>query len=578
MLSRLVSKSLHLRLLTLLSPKTQFVYPKPSFPSTEPYFFPNNSRSRFFSTGNNNNGKDSDPLTSGSWKFSSETEQSVFNEDSESDEGREKQVLDDRSWVKEEESDEFKEAGEEKGVGGGEEFWATAQGYKPWSSDVEGEGERAFDVGEEVKVGTEMKGFQKGVKVENPEKEKLLELEEKALTEVLKGSCTDELTIKKSTKPSVSVYSEEVLEIIEIIKDSGEDLRHKLVLVASKLSFKCVVDIFDFLNAQRISGLKFFNWLRDSHPEFHRSAYVNSLIICNCGWLDDYKTMFSLLEEFKAEQTCLTDRAFGFLTVFGSSEDSLKKSTKKMVDMLNEVGGSCHGSGVHGLVEMFCCLDLFETAKFVIEITERTASRYNILIRKRCQAGQIEEARAIIKEMSEFGCSPNTKSYNYLLGSLCKNDKMDYVPIVLEEMRNKGLNPDAISFETLVYHSSSRGQVDFASEFLNSMVNVNVEPRSTTHAAFLKVLLGAGECDKAYKYVIDMSAKYNHCGNTLYSLLVRLHQEKGDIMAAQNILSEMIDKGLKPDFGILIKIVKQLQKTSRKTLARDLRTKYLVFY
>ncbi|XP_049413545.1 pentatricopeptide repeat-containing protein At3g60050-like [Solanum stenotomum] len=519
MLSRFISKSLHLRLFTLLSPNTHVLNPKPISPKPSfSHFLPNNSC--FFSTGNNN-GKDSDH------------------------EGIESQVLDDGSWAKE-------------------------LGYKPWSFDVEGEEERLFDVGEEVRVGAEMKGF----KVEK----KFLQLEEKALNEVLKGSCMDELTIKKSTKPSVSVYSEEVLEIIEIIKGGGEDLRQQLILVASKLSFKCVVEIFDLLNEQRISGLKFFNWLRDSHPEFRCSAYVNSLIICNCGWLDDYKTMFYLLEEFKAEKTCLTDKAFGFLTVFGSCKDSLINSTKKVVDMLNEVGGSCCGSGVCGLIEMFCCLDLFEMATFVIEITERTASRYNILIRKRCQAGQIKKARAIIKEMSEFGCSPNTKSYNYLLGSLCKNDKLEYVRIVLEEMRNKGLNPDAITFETLVYHSSSRGQVEFASAFMNLMVNVNVEPRSTTHAAFLKVLLEAGEREKAYKYVIDMSAKYNHCGNTLYSLLVRLNQKKGDIMAAQNILNEMIDKGLKPDFGIFIKIVKQLRKTRRKSLARDLRMKYSVFY
>lgn len=125
--------------------------------------------------------------------------------------------------------------------------------------------------------------------------------------------------------------------------------------MASKLSFKCVIEIFDLMNEQRMSGLKFFNWLQNSHPEFHRSGYVNSLIICNCGWLDDYKTMFSLLEDFNAEQTCLTDKAFGFLTVLGSSKDSLVNSTKKVVAMLNEVGGSCRGSGIYGLIEMFCC-------------------------------------------------------------------------------------------------------------------------------------------------------------------------------------------------------------------------------
>ncbi|XP_019243333.1 PREDICTED: pentatricopeptide repeat-containing protein At3g60050-like [Nicotiana attenuata] len=396
----------------------------------------------------------------------------------------------------------------------------------------------------------------------------------------LKGSCTDELTIKKSglSKPSVSVYSEKTLEIIEILKGGGEDLTRRLSLVAPKLSFKLIIEIFERVNEHRISGLKFFNWLRDSYPEFYRSAYVNSLIICNCGWLDDYKTMLSLLVEFKAEEICLTDKAFGFLTLCGSSKDSLMNSTRKVVDMLNEVGGSCRGSGVYGLIEMFCCLDLFDMATFVIEITERTASHYNILIRKRCKAGHIEEARAIINEMFEYGCSPNTNSYNYLLGTLCKNDKMEDVSIVLEEMRNKGLNLDAITYETLVYHSSSRGRVDIASEFLKLMVNENVEPRSTTHAAYLKVFLEAGEREKAYKYVIDMSAKYNHCVNVLYSLLVRLHQKKGDLMAAQNILNEMIDKGLKPDFGVFIEIVKQLQKTGRKSISRDLKTKYSVFY
>ncbi|XP_075108343.1 uncharacterized protein LOC107790835 [Nicotiana tabacum] len=505
MLYRFISKSSHLLLLTLVSSKTHFLNPKPfppksSFSIPKPNFFPRNSF--FFSTGNNNNnGKVSDPLYT--WKLSSETDESVFNEDSASVEGTERQFLD-----------------------GG--FWS-------------------------IKLG----GGQEG-----------------------KGSCTDELTIEKSrlSKPSVSVYSEETLEIIEILKGGGEDLMHRLRLVAPKLSLKLIIEIFELLKEQRISGLKFFNWLRDSYPEFYRSAYVNSLIICNCGWLDDYKTMFSLLVEFKTEEICLTDKAFGFLTLCGSSKDSLMNSTRKVVDMLNEVGGSCRGSGVYGLIEMFCCLDMFEMATFVIEITERTASHYNILIRKRCKAGHIEEARAIINEMFELGCSPNTNSYNYLLGTLCKNDKMEDVSIVLEEMRNKGLNPDAITYETLVYHSSSRGQVDIASEFLKLMVNENVEPRSTTHAAYLKVLLEAGEREKAYKYVIGMSAKYNHCGNVLYSLLVRLHQKKGDLMTAQNILNEMIDKGLKPDFGVFIEVVKQLQKTDRKSLSRDLRTKYLVFY
>lgn len=90
------------------------------------------------------------------------------------------------SWAKGEEEESDNVFKEEKGVGGGEEeIWATAEGYKPWSFDVEGGGEPVFDIKVEE---NEMKGFQEeGPKVQNPEEKKLLELEEKALTEVLKG-------------------------------------------------------------------------------------------------------------------------------------------------------------------------------------------------------------------------------------------------------------------------------------------------------------------------------------------------------------------------------------------------------
>lgn len=112
----------------------------------------------------------------------------MFNEDSESIEGIGK---DDVSWAngEEESGDVFKEAGEVKGgVGGGEEIWATAEGYKPWSFDTEGEGERVFDIGEDVKVESEMKGLEEEEdKRQSAEEKKLLELEEQVLTGVLKG-------------------------------------------------------------------------------------------------------------------------------------------------------------------------------------------------------------------------------------------------------------------------------------------------------------------------------------------------------------------------------------------------------
>lgn len=104
-------------------------------------------------------------------------------------EGIGKQVLDDDDvpWGKEEEEENTDVFKEEKGAGDGEEIWATAEGYKPWSFDVEGEGEPVFnvDVGEVLKVETEIKGFED--EEAKLQEKKLLDVEEQALKEVLKG-------------------------------------------------------------------------------------------------------------------------------------------------------------------------------------------------------------------------------------------------------------------------------------------------------------------------------------------------------------------------------------------------------
>lgn len=76
------------------------------------------------------------------------------------------------------------------GDGGKEHEWPTAAGYQPWSSLVDEGGERVFDIGEDEKH--EIISFnaeeEERLRKEKIEEEKRLELEEKALTAVLKGN------------------------------------------------------------------------------------------------------------------------------------------------------------------------------------------------------------------------------------------------------------------------------------------------------------------------------------------------------------------------------------------------------
>lgn len=370
-------------------------------------------------------------------------------------------------------------------------------------------------------------------------------------SEILKIAKSGE-SRRNSNKNSYPAF-DEVTQIIEFIRSDGEDLRSKLSSVAPALDSKSILrNTFKVLNQLRISGLMFFRILLDMNPKLRKSGDVCSMIINNCGWLGDYEAMLSLLKEFKLENICLTQMAFEFLPVFEPNKNSLMESTRRVVDVLNKVGGSCRNSGVTSLIEKFCSLNSFQMAKFVIEITEMSVRRYNILIRARCKRGQIEEARAIIQEMVELGCHPDATAYNYLLAYLCKSNRMDEACNVFNEMKEKGFHPNAITFEALIFHSSIRGQLDVASQYLDWMVMRDIEPRRATHSAFLKALFQTNQREKAYKYVNDLSAKFNTSSNTLYNLLAELHLKNGDPMTAKNIINEMMEKDLMPNSSIYL--------------------------
>lgn len=366
----------------------------------------------------------------------------------------------------------------------------------------------------------------------------------------------------------------EISNIIEIIKRDDDDMEVKLSLVAKVLSAESITEIFQVLNCQRTSGLRFFKWVRANNPRLYLSADFCSLVINNCGWLDDYDTMLSLLKEFKLETVCLHESAFWFLPVFRSSQSSLTNAVGRLIDLLNEVGGSCRSSGICALIEMFCNIDLFEMAKHVMEITQKK-SHYNILVRRRCKKGHL--VSDIIREMTEFGFQPTIETYNYLVGGLCKQDKMTEASSMLEIMQKEGVSPDASTFEIFVHKFCNCRKVDLAKEFLNKMVNMKLEPRLTTHTAIVKALFRSEQYTEAYNYVIDSSAMYGYATSKLYSLLANLHLSKGDLMSAQGIIVEMMDKGNKPDSEVYIATVKNLEKTGRDHSARDLRNMYSSF-
>ncbi|CAA2971074.1 28S ribosomal protein S9, mitochondrial-like [Olea europaea var. sylvestris] len=216
MLSRFISKFSHLqRFRTLISSQAHILSPKPvsrnpSFPFFTFRLSSQTPNVSFFSTnrnGNGNFGDDSATSTSDLWKLNSEINQdidSVFSVESGTLEGIHDQNAEEMKngddgidgmfkGVEEKggKSDIFRRV-EEK-IDGGGQVWTTAEENEPWSFAAEGkdgEDEDVFGVGEE-KGEMGLSGFESvrevSVGSERRTEEKQLEVEEKALTAVLKG-------------------------------------------------------------------------------------------------------------------------------------------------------------------------------------------------------------------------------------------------------------------------------------------------------------------------------------------------------------------------------------------------------
>ncbi|XP_022141785.1 pentatricopeptide repeat-containing protein At1g62930, chloroplastic-like [Momordica charantia] len=365
-------------------------------------------------------------------------------------------------------------------------------------------------------------------------------------------------------------------DIIKIIRRNEEDLESKLNSLNLSLTNVLVAQIFRVLNNDKVSAFRFFNWIRVQSCKFPGNSDVYSLLIDNFGRLDDYEGMLPVLTEFRRKGIDLNHKAFVFLHVQLSNEASIKISVERVIKLLNEVGGSCRISGVMSLIEMFCSFGSYGMAKFVIEITERRASFYNIIVREQCRRNDFEGARCTLNEMRQVGCSPDVGILNYLLSCLCKNDRFDEAQSMFEAMLQQDCPPNSLTFEVIICHLCEIGKIESALSFLDMMVSRGLEPRLSTHAAFVKSYFNSQRYEEAYRYAVDSSSKHATAQNATYSLLATLHEKRGNLVDAQKILSELIDAGLRPNFPVYTRVFKKLQLQGKEDLANDLKGKFSI--
>ncbi|KAF7820008.1 pentatricopeptide repeat-containing protein [Senna tora] len=287
--------------------------------------------------------------------------------------------------------------------------------------------------------------------------------------------------------------------------------------------------------------------------------------------------MVPILTEFKLKRICLGQKAFGFLQDLSLDKASIMESTKKILDVLNEVGGSCQSSGVWSLIEMFTVSGSFDIAEFVIGAAGRKVNHYNILIREFCRRKDSESAWKLLKEMKQNGCEPNITSYNMVISCLCTNEKIAEAIQIFQAMeKDYGLS-DASTCGIFIHFLCKHGQLVLASEFLDKMIMKGIEPCIATNAAIIKAYFRSEKYEEAHKFVVDSVTKQRYSSNENYSLLASLHLKKGNLVLALKILHEMMDKGLKPNFRVYMAVSNRLEKFNRKEMHSELTSRYSGF-
>ncbi|XP_057531935.1 pentatricopeptide repeat-containing protein At3g07290, mitochondrial-like [Amaranthus tricolor] len=362
--------------------------------------------------------------------------------------------------------------------------------------------------------------------------------------------------------------------IFNVIKGDGIDMESNLNSISPILSKSCIIQIIRCLNFSKVPALRFFKWLKNSHSTHCRNSDICSLVFANCHLLGDHANLLNLLKDFRNQQICLSEKAFSFLPITNSSLGTAEKSVSEIVELLTEIGGSCSNSGIHSLIEMLCSLNFIDLAKYVVRITERKVSYYNIFVRHMCRRGQFREVQDLIEEMKQMRCDPDAKTYNYMISGLCKRGRIDEALSVFEEMQDGGCSPNLHTFEILILFCCRYGRSDHVLMLDNKMVSIGLEPCLSTHYAFIRGYFHAGQFDEAYRYVSDVSENDRCVAREVYSVLASLHLNDGHLHVAHKLLDEMLGKGIKPEHSICLRVTSRLCKIGKANLAGKLKVLY----
>jgi pentatricopeptide repeat protein len=180
---------------------------------------------------------------------------------------------------------------------------------------------------------------------------------------------------------------------------------------------------------------------------------------------------------------------------------------------------------------------------------------YNILLEVISKCGSVHFMEKRLNEMKGFGWEFDKYTFTPVIVTYCNARKIDQALSVYKEMEEKGWVDERVC-SMMALHFSKCGEVDKAFELVERMGENGMRLSEKTFCVLIHGFVKESRVDKALQLFDKMRHKDGFTPDvSLYDVLIGGLCKNKDADRALSLFSEMKASGVRPDVGILTKLI-----------------------
>lgn len=213
------------------------------------------------------------------------------------------------------------------------------------------------------------------------------------------------------------------------------------------------------------------------------------------------------------------------------------------------IRGCAHSKQPVKALEFYRCMQA--------EGVQATAVTFNsvldMMVRQLADPARLEE---VVEDMRKASVSPDVATYSILIKASCNAGQVDSAVSLFRQLRSRGLAFDEVAFNTLLLACSKAEQVEMADEILGEMRSIGLAPTQVTISILVKMYGKAKMLDKAIELSNMVEQQYGMKPNLhVFTCLIQACVRNRQIRKSWEVFGSMLRSGVAPDaitYGTLV--------------------------